>query len=334
MSRPKISVIIPVYNGEKYLADTLDSVLSQSFKDFELIVIDDGSNDKTPEILKKYTEKDARLHPVITPNGGVSYARNIGLDVAKARYIFMSDADDLLHPKGLEAMYNAITSLGVDMVMFPYDTFDHVKKPHYSNKISDAQIVKDKDLFEYGVHRGLATSVYTKFFDSQKTWWTHVRFTRDMTYGEDMFFCWKYCLMANSAAIIDTPLYFYRQYSGQATTKYHDKLYETYKSSIDDIANFATQHGVMDSHLQEMLIKNFGKRLPALVRMAVRAPRSLFEKIKMVRTLIADERLQEYSKTTFDFYTKCIRYNLPFFLLAYGYKNEWRAKLAKTIKSR
>ena len=92
---PKISCIVPVYNVEKYLRRCVDSILNQTFTDFELILVDDGSPDNSPAICYEYAVKDSRIKVIHKVNGGVSSARNVGLDVAKGEWICFVDSDDL-----------------------------------------------------------------------------------------------------------------------------------------------------------------------------------------------------------------------------------------------
>ena len=93
---PKVSVIIPVYNKEKYLENTISSVLNQKFQDFEVIAVNDGSTDRSPDILRRFAAEDARLRIVDIPNGGVSHARNVGMEAACGEWIQFLDADDCL----------------------------------------------------------------------------------------------------------------------------------------------------------------------------------------------------------------------------------------------
>ena len=105
---PKISFIIPVYNVEEYLGQCLDSVLAQSYEDFEAICIDDGSTDSSLNILKKYEKKDKRIKIISQKNQGVSVARNAGLDAARGEYISFVDSDDAIDAEFIKTMLTAL----------------------------------------------------------------------------------------------------------------------------------------------------------------------------------------------------------------------------------
>lgn len=106
MNNPAISIIIPVYNAEKYLRRCIESVLSQSFTDFELILVDDGSKDSSPQICDEYVAKDDRVRVIHKENGGVSAARNDGLDIAKGEYVTFIDSDDWVKKEYLQGFYD------------------------------------------------------------------------------------------------------------------------------------------------------------------------------------------------------------------------------------
>ncbi len=114
MSQPLISVIIPTYNASAYLSRCLDSVLSQTYTNIEVVAVDDGSTDNTASVLRGYAEKDARVRVITQSNAGVSATRNAGLNTAKGEYLFFADCDDWLSPDALECLYKA--SDGVDIV--------------------------------------------------------------------------------------------------------------------------------------------------------------------------------------------------------------------------
>lgn len=106
---PAISIIIPVYNTEKYLKECLDSVIAQTFSDWELIIVDDGSTDGSPQICEEYASRDERINVIHKANGGFSSARNAGLDASKGDYLFFIDSDDIIRPNTLDHLFkNAI----------------------------------------------------------------------------------------------------------------------------------------------------------------------------------------------------------------------------------
>ena len=102
---PSISVIIPVYNVAPWLKECLDSVLNQTFRDMEIIIVDDGSTDSSPEIIKEYAEKDNRIIAIRKENGGLGSARNVALKMAKGEYIAFVDSDDKIHPEVYTKLY-------------------------------------------------------------------------------------------------------------------------------------------------------------------------------------------------------------------------------------
>ena len=121
--KPKISIIIPMYNVEKYLRRCLDSVLHQTFTDWQAICVDDGSPDKSGEIAEEYASCDKRFVVVHKENGGLSDARNAGLPKATGEYIMYLDSDDFIHPQTMEIAYNLAQKNKSDIVSFTYDRF-------------------------------------------------------------------------------------------------------------------------------------------------------------------------------------------------------------------
>ena len=104
----KVSVIIPIYNDEKYLEQCLDSVIKQTYKNLEIILVDDGSTDRTPEICEQYREKDSRIRVLHKKNGGVGSSRNAGLAMATGDYVLFVDDDDFIYPEETETLYKLL----------------------------------------------------------------------------------------------------------------------------------------------------------------------------------------------------------------------------------
>ena len=117
MKQITLSVIMPVYNGEQYLNYSIQSVLNQTYKDYELILVDDGSTDHSLEICEKYQSKDKRIRVISQENKGISGARNAGIDIATGEYITFMDSDDVIQSKMYEIMLNHMVSDGLDLIM-------------------------------------------------------------------------------------------------------------------------------------------------------------------------------------------------------------------------
>ncbi len=118
--RIKLSVIIPVYNTAKWLGECLDSILRQKAFDLEIVCVDDGSTDESPEILRTYSERDSRIKVITQENRGLSAARNAGLETARGEYIWLLDSDDTINPDSLESVRQAVEKYGKpEVVCFP-----------------------------------------------------------------------------------------------------------------------------------------------------------------------------------------------------------------------
>lgn len=126
---PLLSVIVPVYDVEEYLAECLDSILEQPEAPFEVIVVDDGSPDRSAKIARKYARRDARVHVVTRPNGGLSAARMTGIEHAKAPYLTFVDSDDLVSTEGLYASVEWLERTGSDYALLPYRQFRDAAAP-------------------------------------------------------------------------------------------------------------------------------------------------------------------------------------------------------------
>ena len=120
---PKVSVIVPVYNTEKYLRQCLDSVVNQTLQDIEVICIDDGFTDDSKRILDEYAHRDARILVYSKENGGQSSARNKGMDLAQGDYLYFLDSDDYILDTALECLYECAEAEQLDILFFGGDSF-------------------------------------------------------------------------------------------------------------------------------------------------------------------------------------------------------------------
>ncbi len=212
MEEPLVSVIIPVYNMELYLERCLDSVLNNTYQNLEVICIDDGSKDNSAQILRDYAEKDRRIVPIFKENGGVSSARNAGLDRMTGEYVCFIDPDDYVHPQYVELLYRSLSSNDASMSICGYQTveadmIDEIQESYPLNPgavsmFSIVQIFKTQKLRAY---------CWGKLFLSELV--GNRRFREDLRLAEDTAFVAEVCEKAviNQAAILSYPLYYYYQ---------------------------------------------------------------------------------------------------------------------------
>lgn len=136
---PKISIVVPVYNCEKYISNCINSILEQSFKDFELILVDDGSSDRSFEICESFAKKDNRVRAIHQPNSGVSRARNRGLDEAKGEYIGFVDGDDCVDKEMYERLYKNLADNNADISICGIVNY-FVKKDGTTEKVRQSPV--------------------------------------------------------------------------------------------------------------------------------------------------------------------------------------------------
>lgn len=196
---PHISVIVPVYNVEKYLHRCVDSILAQTFSDFELILVDDGSPDNCGKICDEYAEKDNRIYVIHKENGGLSDARNAGLDIAKGEYVFFCDSDDYIDEYLFESVVPYLVD-GYDLVSFRHDkVFDDRESVPclYSSVLSDFEFHSAKDRFDFinnvFMMYGIGFESCTRIFKRSIIEEYHIRFEDNKRiFAEDICFSLYY----------------------------------------------------------------------------------------------------------------------------------------------
>ncbi len=205
---PHISVLIPVYNVEKYLGACLDSVLKQTFQDFEVICINDGSTDHSLDVLNQYAQKDNRIHIISQKNQGVSVARNRGISNARGEYITFLDSDDMIAPTFLEALITALEKN--PSAQFAWCDFKE-EIPSTFSKIEIPSLITIKNPFDYFILRKkprIGASSCAKLYKKQAL--NNLEFPKGLTVGEDLIFLYTLLLQSKVAVYVPEVLYFYR----------------------------------------------------------------------------------------------------------------------------
>lgn len=204
-----ISIIVPIYNAEQYLRRCIDSILAQSYTDFELLLIDDGSKDASGDICDEYAAKDTRVRVFHKENGGVSSARNLGLDNAQGEYITFCDADDHVSEDWLAAYSEAIAS-NVALAIQGYyaidgdNTVEKLLQPHSGNSIE-----AKRKLIESQFAQDTYYYLWVKLFRRDLLESHQIRFDEQSVLGEDTQFISKYLEYAVSFMCIDSMGYYY-----------------------------------------------------------------------------------------------------------------------------
>ena len=264
---PKISVIVPVYNVEKYLAQNVDSLLAQTWQDFEIILVDDGSQDKSGAICDQYEKKDQRIKVIHKSNEGLGFARNSGLDVANGDYVVFLDSDDYGAPDMLERLMKPILEDGADTVIGGFqrvsDEGDVLYQEQYEKQLFNGDNVfyeflpkifgsepKKHDAFRMSVWNGLYSMSIIREYN--------VRFPSErVMISEDLLFDLDYYRHAQAVAVIDSLAYCYRVNPASLTSKYRPnklkmvtdlylemekRIKECYKDPTDPIYRLQTQY--------------------------------------------------------------------------------------------
>ena len=245
---PKISVIVPVYNTEKYLHRCIDSVLAQTYKDFELLLIDDGSKDSSGAICDEYAARDSRVKVFHKENGGVSSARNAGLAIASGDWIMHLDGDDWIAPDIQERLIRKGEDTGADIVMgdflFAYSDRDILYSlPDWDNN-------KTASLNRYitsvwtcvwgGIHKRSLYEVY------------QLKSPQGVTYCEDFHLMARLCYHAKKVVNVHQPFYHYRQQEGSVMHNLNKKTERDEQWVYQDIICFFKEQGVYDDYRKSM----------------------------------------------------------------------------------
>lgn len=232
----KLSVIVPVYNVEQYLRQCLDSILAQTFTDIEIVIVDDGSTDKSGIISDEYAQKDSRIMVIHKKNGGLADARNAGLDVISGDFVSFVDSDDWLRPQMYETLLNYQEITNAEVVACKIHFFsDDNRIDEVWPKIEQNYIYCRSDFIDHffpDVKRSIMPSVCNKIF--KKSVFETLRFPIGRRY-EDAYIQLDIYDLAKKIAVINEPLYEYRKRSGSITAQV------SYEYYLDQLA-FSFRH--------------------------------------------------------------------------------------------
>lgn len=300
MISPQISIIVPVYNSGKYLGRCIDSILSQTFRDFELILVDDGSTDGSGAICDEYASNDSRIRVIHKLNGGVSSARQCGCDAVTAKYSIYIDSDDYVENCMLQDMYDVITEKDADLVVCDYIINDSIGCQRYKKQIvseeSSKLLIDILEMRTFGAlwNKLIRHSLYKQY---------NVSFIKDINYCEDVLVLAQLLKNKINTAYVPKGNYHYCfDKSDSITRKYTEETFKTrilfveklqeilpekdYKQAVDIAALYVKLEANLRGYLP---LRRFNSLLPTSILTIWKTDRKLLSKLKYTFVTIANK---------------------------------------------
>lgn len=305
---PKVSIIVPVYNVAPYLRQCMDSIINQTYRNIEIICVDDGSTDESGEILDKYAKSDNRISEAHTNNSGVASARNTGLSLASGEYLLFVDGDDWIDTATCQKAVSSISTESADVVMWPYirEFTDHSdpKMIFRGQKLFDETECRklqrrmiglsDEELAHPENADALST-VWGKLYRREIIEQNHLRFenlSRIGTYEDGLF---NLCYFAHVKSAIYIPDYLshYRKNTGM-TSKYRSQLASQWKTLFSDMRVYIEKSGNV-SDLKKALDNRISLSIIGLGLNALALPNR--EALTEIRNVLSDREYRAAIKT-------------------------------------
>ncbi len=254
--RMLFSIVIPIYNTEKYLENCIISVLNQTYKDFEVLLINDGSTDGSGEICEKFASKDNRIKVIHKNNSGVSSARNKGIDNASGDYIIFVDSDDIVNKELLDTVFKQINKNNCDIVSYRFDkknsnNEDNVIEFTALNKVEIK--LKFNDIYEVGVG-----SVCTQAYNLNMLKLYNIYFNNEIALNEEVFFNLKCFEVMKSFEFINKVLYKYNENLNSSSRKGDINYLDIVKEKVLVYDRFLEKMGYKDivSYTPKKMLQN------------------------------------------------------------------------------
>ncbi len=285
MVRKLISILIPVYNAEKYLNECINSVLNQTYKELEIILIDDGSRDSSGAICDKYADLDARIKVIHKNNSGVSASRNIGITASTGEYICFVDSDDFLPVDSIEKLFTAITQNEVEIVFGNYCLcYDGKLFKKNLKHIPGRHSTREYKLIDDGTLSGITFgNVWGAIYSAELIKVNSIKFNESLKVNEDGIFNIKCCNNAKNIYIEEAYVYNYRK--SERFSIDFDELKNNYLETNKAIEKLC--HSYFSENKSQLAARKCFS-FYNLAYYAAHASRNKYEKIKKLRELVSD----------------------------------------------
>lgn len=254
---PFVSVIVPVYNGEKYLNECIESIRNQSLKNIEIICVNDGSKDHSLEILKNHANEDSRIKVIDKENSGVSRTRQMGLDNAHGEYVAFVDADDKIDSVAYEVSYNIVKKENSDIICFGWENFTDTNKDIIRNNHSPKEkifnISVDKNAWKKAKRQRESIYIWNKLYKRSLIQENKISFNYNLKIAEDEYFNLSIYPFAKKIINISNQFYKYRQNENSTMFKTSPLLIiKNYIKTLSKILKFYEENKINFSFIDKV----------------------------------------------------------------------------------
>lgn len=251
---PLVSIIVPVYNAGKFLNTCIDSVLNQSYTNWELILVNDGSTDNSLDIIKRYFQIDSRIAYIDKINEGPSLARKSGTDQSKGKYIQYLDSDDLLLTDAIENLVNRAEETNAEIVAAPFYFYYSEEKMDLSGHFT-FQTLTGIEYFNEILLGKAYWSVWSNFISRSLFEKNEILFISEISFGEDAILMLQLLYYTQSVAALDKPILYYKQIESSISHVITPKRHHDLRAHVEWIESFLKEKGLYDSCLEGLTLK-------------------------------------------------------------------------------
>lgn len=343
MNKPKVSIIVPCYGVEKYLNRCVNSLVNQTLKDIEIILIDDESPDRVPEMCDEWAKKDNRIKVIHKKNGGLGFARNSGIDVASGEYVGFVDSDDFVELNTYEIAYEESVRNNLDICYFQYKRFNDNGDFAHTSKVKEPIYFfgrKDVDRYLFNMVGSLPNSglphinvnVWSGLYNMDRLKASRIRFLseRDIA-SEDMVFHLRYLPFVNKIMVLPNEFYNYYKNTNSITQTFDESKRTCLKRLMEQIGELLGSNYNANDYMVHSLSGKL-RTFKTMLCYEVRSNIPLFKKWQIIKQDCSDPVVFDltHDRTTsqFAFGDRCfifaIRFRLVFlFLLYYSFRRNY-----------
>lgn len=298
--KPKISVVVPIYNCEKYLETTIKSLLKQTLKEIEIILVNDGSTDNSLEIATKYESLDSRIEVLTQSNKGVSRARNFGISIANGEYIGFVDSDDWVNPELYETLYILADMHKLDLVISNFEQELEGKKITETLEIKCNSVIEKEEIVTQILPQLLKderlNTVCTKIFRKEVIDNYKIEFPCNVSLGEDRIFNIEFLSNIRTLMYSDYCGYHYREVEGSATRNivgkdYFSRALDVYNENIPHIYYKYFD----DTYISEMRARKFINSISSFIHIYTKPTKeiSFIKRHRYIKNMISNDDVQK-----------------------------------------